>query len=129
MEKKQKLQELLNDGLNSGNSEGWIDENRIKSHLKEKLKMNKVQCSLHFQKEMKQIEYICKETHEPVYLEGDNCQLVIMDMETYSNREKILGLLEQLLYVEEDRMAGNKGYTIDELNQYLDEIIMKNRKV
>lgn len=123
MENKQKLLEILNEGLNSGNREGWINEGLMKSHFKEKLKMNKVQCSVQFQEEMKQIEYICKETQEPVYLEGDNCQLVIMDMETYGNREKILCLLEQLLYVEEDRMAGNKGYTIDELDKYLDDII------
>ena len=30
---------------------------------------------------------------------------------------------EQLLSVEEDRMAGNKGYTMDELDKYLDDII------
>ena len=126
MENKQKLLEILNEGLNSGNSEGWISEDIMKSYFKEKLKIDKVQCPIQFQEEMKQIEYHCKETHEPVYLEGDNCQLVIMDMETYNNREIMLGLLEQLLSIEEIR---NKKYTIDELNQYLDEIILKNRKV
>ena len=40
-----------------------------------------------------------------------------------SRREKMLDLREQLLSVEEDRMAGNKGYTIDELDKYLDDII------
>lgn len=124
MENKQKLLEILNEGLNSGNREGWINEGLMKSHFKEKLKMNKMQCSVKFQEKMKQIEYHCKEKHEPVYLEGGNCQLVIMDVETYSNREKILDLLEQLLSIEE---IGNKTYTIEELNQYLDEIILKNK--
>ena len=67
---------------------------------------------------------LCRTSQEPVYLtrngEGD---LVVMDMETFSRREKMLDLREQLLSVEEDRMAGNKGYTIDELDKYLDDII------
>ena len=71
-----------------------------------------------------EISELCKKTQEPVYLtkngEGD---LVVMDMETFSRREKMLDLREQLLSVEEDRMAGNKGYTIDELDKYLDDII------
>ena len=71
-----------------------------------------------------EIADLCRTSQEPVYLtrngEGD---LVVMDMETFSRREKMLDLREQLLSVEEDRMAGNKGYTIDELDKYLDDII------
>ena len=48
---------------------------------------------------------------------------ISQDMEPFSRREKMLDLREQLLSVEEDRMAGNKGYTIDELDKYLDDII------
>ena len=70
-----------------------------------------------------EIADLCRTSQEPVYLtrngEGD---LVVMDMETFSRREKMLDLREQLLSVEEDRMAGNKGYTIDELDKYLDDI-------
>ena len=61
---------------------------------------------------------------EPIYItkngEGD---LVVMDIETYSRREKMLKLREELLAAEEERMAGIKGCTIDELNAYLDDII------
>lgn len=46
-----------------------------------------------------------------------------MDIETFSCREKMLNLRKQLLSVEEDRMAGNKGCTIDELDKYLNDII------
>ena len=44
--------------------------------------------------------------------EGD---LVVMDIETYNRREKMLKLREELLAVEEDRMRGSKGYSVDEV--------------
>lgn len=71
-----------------------------------------------------EIADMCRETEEPVFLtkngEGD---LVVMDIETYNRREKLLKLREELLAVEEDRMRGSKGCTLDELDTYLDEII------
>ena len=70
-----------------------------------------------------EIADMCRKTAEPVFLtkngEGD---LVVMDIETYSRREKMLKLREELLAAEEERMAGIKGCTIDELNAYLDDI-------
>lgn len=71
-----------------------------------------------------EIADMCRKTAEPVFLtkngEGD---LVVMDIETYSRREKMLKLREELLAAEEECMAGIKGCTIDELNAYLDDII------
>ncbi len=71
-----------------------------------------------------EIADMCKKTAEPVFLtkngEGD---LVVMDIETFNRREKMLKLREELLAVEESRISGNKGYTLDELSSYLDEII------
>lgn len=71
-----------------------------------------------------EIAEICKNTQEPVFLtkngEGD---LVVMDIETYSRREKMLKLREELLSVEEDRISGISGYTLEELDKYLDGII------
>ena len=52
--------------------------------------------------------------------EGD---LVVMDIETYNRREKMLKLREELLAVEEDRIAGRNGCTLDELDAYLDDVI------
>ena len=46
-----------------------------------------------------------------------------MDIEAYNRREKMLKLREELLAVEEDRMAGRTGTTVDELDAYLDDII------
>ena len=71
-----------------------------------------------------EIAEMCRKTAEPIFLtkngEGD---LVVMDIETYNRREKMLGLREELLAVEEDRMAGRTGTTVDELDAYLDDII------
>ena len=66
----------------------------------------------------------CKKTKEPIYLtkngEGD---LVVMDIEAFNKREKMLQLREELLSVEEDRLAGRKGINIDELEKKLDLLI------
>ena len=71
-----------------------------------------------------EISKLCKQTGEPVYLtkngEGD---LVIMDIEAFTKKEKMLQLREQLLAVEEDRMAGVTGVTVDELDNELNRII------
>jgi prevent-host-death family protein len=71
-----------------------------------------------------EISNMCRKTEEPVFLtkngEGD---LVVMDIETYNRREKMLKLREELLAVEEDRLAGRTGCTLDELNTYLDDMI------
>ena len=71
-----------------------------------------------------EIADMCRKSAEPVFLtkngEGD---LVVMDIETYHKREKMLQLREELLAVEEDKMAGRTGCSIDELESYLDDII------
>lgn len=71
-----------------------------------------------------EIADLCRSTGEPVFLtkngEGD---LVVLDIETFTRREKILRLREELLAVEEDRLAGNAGSTPDELESYLESII------
>ena len=63
-----------------------------------------------------EIAEMCRKTAEPVFLtkngEGD---LVVMDIETYNRREKMLKLREELLAVEEDRMHGSKGYSVTEV--------------
>ena len=71
-----------------------------------------------------EIADMCRRTSEPVFLtkngEGD---LVVMDIETYNHREKMLELREELLAVEEDRMAGRAGCSLEELDSYLDDVI------
>lgn len=71
-----------------------------------------------------EISELCKKTKEPVYLtkngEGD---LVVMDIDSFNRREKMLKLRETLLTVEAERLAGNKEYMVDELENYLDEVL------
>lgn len=63
-----------------------------------------------------EIADLCKKTSEPVFLtkngEGD---LVVMDIDTFNRREKMLKLREELLAVEEDRIHGSKGYSANEV--------------
>jgi len=70
------------------------------------------------------IAKLCRSSGEPVYLtkngEGD---LVVMDIESFTRREKMLDLREKLLEVERDRINGAKYFTLDELEQELDEAI------
>ena len=57
---------------------------------------------------------MCRKTAQPVFLtkngEGD---LVVMDIATYERREDMLNLREELLAVEEDRVRGGKGSSVD----------------
>ncbi|HEX3044020.1 MAG TPA: type II toxin-antitoxin system Phd/YefM family antitoxin [Bacillota bacterium] len=75
-------------------------------------------------KNYNEISALCKTTKEPVFLtkngEGD---LVVMDIATYSQRESMLKLREQLVAVEEDRLAGKKGSSIDALDEKLKKLI------
>ena len=71
-----------------------------------------------------EIADLCRKTAEPIFLtkngEGD---LVVMDIETYNRREEMIQLREELLSIEEDRIAGRSGCSLDELDAYLDEVI------
>ena len=71
-----------------------------------------------------EIADLCRKTSEPIFLtkngEGD---LVVMDIDTYNRREKMLKLREELLAVEEDRLQGRGGCLLDELDTYLDGVI------
>ena len=68
------------------------------------------------QQNYNEIADLCRRTEEPVFLtkngEGD---IVVMDIETYNRREKMLKLREELLSVEEDRLHGSKGYAVSEV--------------
>ena len=75
-----------------------------------------------------EISEFCRRTSEPVYLtkngEGD---LVVMDIESFTRREKMLDLQEKLLDVERARIAGAKYYSVDEVDAELADIIAKAR--
>lgn len=71
-----------------------------------------------------EIANLCRKTAEPVFLtkngEGD---LVVMDIDTFNRREKMLKLREELLAVEEDRLQSRDGCSLDELDAYLDDVM------
>ncbi len=71
-----------------------------------------------------EIADMCRKTAEPIFLtkngEGD---LVVMDIETYNRREKMLKLREELLAVEEDRIHGSKGYSVSEVASMMRDAI------
>ena len=71
-----------------------------------------------------EIAALCRGTHAPVYLtkngEGD---LVVMDIESFTRREKMLQLRENLLAVEEDRAMGRTGCDVDALDVYLGGVL------
>ena len=52
-----------------------------------------------------EIADLCRETAEPIFLTN--------------RREKMLKLREELLSVEEDRMRGSEGYSIDEVTSMM----------
>lgn len=75
----------------------------------------KIKPSAAIRKNYNEIAELCKESGEPVYLtkngEGD---LVVMDIEAFTRRENMLRLREHLVAVEEERLSGKKGYSIDD---------------
>ena len=79
-------------------------------------------------KNYNEIANLCKVSGEPVYLtkngEGD---LVVMDITAFSRRESMLKLREQLISAEESRLAGNKGYSIDEADEILKQVISESK--
>ncbi len=75
-------------------------------------------------KNYNEISTLCKETGEPIYLtkngEGD---LVVMDISAFARRESMLRLRENLVAVEEDRIAGKKGFSIEEVDEMMKKVI------
>jgi prevent-host-death family protein len=84
----------------------------------------KIRPSAAIRQNYNEIAEFCKTTGEPVYLtkngEGD---LVVMDIETFNRREKMLSLREKLLDIERDRLAGARYGSVDELDQALADAI------
>ena len=70
------------------------------------------------------ISEYCKKTGEPIYLtkNGDG-DLVVMCIEAFEKREKMLQLKEKLLEIELARINGAKDYTLEELDLALKNII------
>ena len=76
-----------------------------------------------------EVSRLCRATQEPVYLtvngEGD---LAVMSIDAFERRERMLELREALLRVEEDRLAGRSGCSVDALDAALDTAIREARR-
>ena len=74
--------------------------------------------------EYNEISELCKKNQQPVFLtkngEGD---LVVMSIEAFSLREEMLDLREKLLEAETQRISGAKSYSLEEVNNILEDII------
>ena len=85
--------------------------------------------SSELRKNYNSIAEICRNNKTPVFLtrngEGDT---VIMDIETYSLREENLAIAERLLTAERARLAGTRGYSVDEFRNNMLEAIKKGAK-
>ena len=75
-----------------------------------------------------EIADLCRSTGEPGFLtkngEGD---LVVMDIDTYERREKMLKLREELVAVEEDRLKSARYFTVDETVKMMEDTIRDAR--
>ena len=84
----------------------------------------KIKPSTSLRNEYNDISTYCKESMEPVYLtkngEGD---LVVMSIDAYTQREKMLDFREKLLEAEISMANGNKTYTLEEVSKRLEDII------
>jgi len=85
-----------------------------------------IRSSSDIRKNYNQIAEICRNNKTPVFLTRNGAgDTVIMDMETYSRREEDLATAERLMVTERARLAGTKGYTLDEFKQNMKEAIAK----
>jgi PHD/YefM family antitoxin component YafN of YafNO toxin-antitoxin module len=59
---------------------------------------------------------VCRQSGEPVYLtKNGSGDLVVMDIDAFAHREKMLALRERLLRVEEDRAHGVADLSLEDV--------------
>jgi prevent-host-death family protein len=73
-----------------------------------------IKASTSLRNEYNEVSALCKETGAPVYLtkNGDG-DLVVMSIETFEKREKLLELREKLLESEALRLSGAKTHSLE----------------
>ena len=76
-----------------------------------------------------EIAEYCKSTGEPVYLtkngEGD---LVVMDINAFERREKMLKLKQKLLEIERGRLNGDRTYSWEETKQNMRDALERAKQ-
>jgi PHD/YefM family antitoxin component YafN of YafNO toxin-antitoxin module len=85
-----------------------------------------IRSSSELRKNYNSIAEICRTTKNPVFLTRNGAgDTVLMDIDTYNQREEDLVVAERLLAAEYTRLLGTKGYTIDEFGQNMQKAIAK----
>lgn len=71
-----------------------------------------------------EISDLCKSINEPIYItkngEGD---LVVTSIETFTRREKMLDLRERLISIEEARLMGQTGCSLEEFKTLIGNVL------
>ena len=76
-----------------------------------------------------EITKICTAMKEPVYLTKDGeCELVVMDIETFNSREAALDLREQLIELEDARRNGVKDIPASQVSKMMRDAINEVQK-
>lgn len=83
-----------------------------------------IKSSTSLRNQYNEISDYCKQTGEPIYLtkNGDG-DLVVMSIEAYNKKEELFRIKEKLLEAKLARASGVKGYTLEELDKALNDII------
>lgn len=85
-----------------------------------------IKSSSELRKNYNSIADICRKTKVPVFLTRNGVgDTVIMDMETFNQREDDLATAERLLEAERSRLLGTQGYTVDEFEKNMREAIAR----
>ena len=85
-----------------------------------------IKSSSELRKNYNSIAEICRTTKTPVFLTRNGMgDTVLMDIESYNQREDDLQAAERLLSAERARLQGVKGYTPDEFEQNMQMAINK----
>lgn len=86
--------------------------------------MMNIKPSAAIRKNYNEISELCKRSGEPVYLtKNGEVDLVVMDIEAFARRESMLRLRENLVAVEEERLSGKEGYSVDEVATMMQKAI------
>ena len=73
-----------------------------------------------------EVERRCAEENGPVYVTKNGYgRLVVMDIDSFTRREKMLKLREELLAVEEDRLHGAPDHSVDEVASMMEQAIQE----
>lgn len=85
-----------------------------------------IKSSSELRKNYNSIADICRKAKVPVFLTRNGVgDTVIMDMETFNQREDDLATAERLLAAEHSRLLGTQGYKVDEFEKNMKEAITR----